>query len=143
MGIWKVQTLPYHAQTNRQVERAHQMLMHMIGKLGRDWKADWPKHLAVLVHAYNSTRSAITGYSLHYLMHRHQLHLPIDFYFPMIRATGKQQHVDHYITKLCDQLWEAFKEAQLQFTSEAERQNWHYDRKAKAISMEQGDLVLA
>ena len=35
MGIQKVRTLPYHAQTNRQVEWAHQMLMHMIGKIGK------------------------------------------------------------------------------------------------------------
>ena len=33
MGIQKVRTSPYHAQTNRQVEWAHQMLMQMIGKL--------------------------------------------------------------------------------------------------------------
>ena len=44
MGIRKVRTLPYHAQTNGQVEQAHQMLMHLIGKLERDKKADWPKH---------------------------------------------------------------------------------------------------
>ena len=44
------------------------MLMHMIGKLSKDWKADWPMHLPELVNAYNSTRSAITGYSPHYLM---------------------------------------------------------------------------
>ena len=68
MGIWKVRTSPYHAQTNEQVEQADQMLMCMIGKLNKDKKADWPKHLPKLVHAYNSMRSAITGYSLHYLM---------------------------------------------------------------------------
>ena len=36
-----------------------------------------------------------------------------------------------------------FKEAQVQSTSEAERQEWHYDRKANAISLELGDLILA
>ena len=36
MGIWKVRISSYHAQTNEQVVRAHQMLMHMIGKSSRD-----------------------------------------------------------------------------------------------------------
>ena len=31
----------------------------------------------------------------------------------------------------------------MQSTSGAERQKWHYDRKANAISLEPGDLVLA
>ena len=35
MGIWKVRTSPYHAQTNRQVGQAHQMVMHMIESLVR------------------------------------------------------------------------------------------------------------
>ena len=37
--------------------------MHMIGKLGEDKKADWPSHLAEIVHTYNATQSAVTGYS--------------------------------------------------------------------------------
>ena len=76
----------------------------MIGKLNKDLKADWPKNLYGLVHAYNSTRSAITGYNLHYLMFGSQLCLPIDFYFPMVRGTQKYQSVDHYIAKLCERL---------------------------------------
>ena len=40
----------------------------MIGKLGEDQKADWPAHLAEIVHTYNVTPSAVTRYSLHYLM---------------------------------------------------------------------------
>ena len=31
----------------------------------------------------------------------------------------------------------------MQSMSEVERQKWHYDRKANAISLEPGDLVLA
>ena len=45
MDIQKVRTSPYHVQTNRQVEWAHQILMHMIEELSKDQKADWPKHL--------------------------------------------------------------------------------------------------
>ena len=84
------------------------------------------------------------GYSPHYLMFGCKPCLPIDFYFPIMRGMEKHQHVDCYIAKLCEKLHEAFKEAQAQSTSEAERQKqWYYDRKANAISLETGDLVLA
>ena len=33
-------------QTNELVETSHQMIMHVIGKLGEDKKANWPSHLA-------------------------------------------------------------------------------------------------
>ena len=82
--------------------------------------------------------SAITGYSPHYIMFGSWLCLPINFW-----GTQKYQHVDHYITELCERPWEAFKEAQVQSTSEVERQKWHCDRKANAISPKPGDLVLA
>ena len=68
LGIQQLWTMPYHPQTNGLVERLHQMIMHMIGKLGEDKKADWPSHLAEIVHAYNSTQSTVTRYSPHYLM---------------------------------------------------------------------------
>ena len=88
--------------------------MCMIGKLGRDWKADWLKHLPTLVHAYNSTQLATTRYSPHYLMYRCWPHLAINFYFSTIRGMKKHQCVDHYIAELCEWLWEAFKEAEVQ-----------------------------
>ena len=37
----------------------------------------------------------------------------------MIRGMKKQQHIDHYGAKLREQLWEAFKEAQVQSMSVA------------------------
>ena len=143
MGILEVRTLLYHPQANGQVEWAHQMLVQMIGKLSKDQKADWPKHLADLVHAYNSMRLAITGYSPHHLMFGWQPCLPIDFYFPTIMSTEKHQHVNHYVDDLHGQLCKAFKEVQVQSTSEAERQRWYYDCKANAISLQPGDQVLA
>ena len=99
--------------------------MHMIGKLSKDWKVDWPKNLPKLVHAYNSTRLTITRYNSHYLMLGHWPHLSIDFYFSMIKGMKKHQCVAHYIAELHEWLWEAFKEAQVQSASEVEKQMWY------------------
>ena len=57
----KLHTMPYHPQTNVFVERLHQPIMQMIGKLGEDKKADWPSHLAEVVHTYNAIHSTVTG----------------------------------------------------------------------------------
>ena len=67
-GIQKCRTTAYHAQCNGQVERFHQTLFRMIGKLSADKKAQWELHLPELLQAYNSTQSTVTGYSPHYLM---------------------------------------------------------------------------
>ena len=70
LSVKKLQTMPYHPQTNGLVERSHQTMMKMIGRLGEAKKADWPGHLAEIVHAYNATCSTMTGYIPHYLMFR-------------------------------------------------------------------------
>ena len=67
-GIQKCRTTMYHMQCNGQVERFHQTLFRIIGKLATDKKAQWEQHLLELLQAYNSTRSAVMGYSPHYLM---------------------------------------------------------------------------
>ena len=58
LSMKKLWTMPYHLQTNGLVERLHQTRVRMIGRLGQDKKADWPGHLAEIVHAYNATPSA-------------------------------------------------------------------------------------
>ena len=83
-SIQKCRTTAYHAECNGQVERFHQTLFHMIGKLARDKKAQREQHLPELLQAYNSTQSVVTGYSPHYLMFGRHPHLPVDYYFPMV-----------------------------------------------------------
>ena len=40
LSVKKLQTMPYHPLTNELVERSHQTIMRMIGKLGEDKKVD-------------------------------------------------------------------------------------------------------
>ena len=76
--------MPYHPQMNVLVKRSHQMIMHMIGKLREDKKANWPSHLAEIVHAYNASQSTVTRYSPHYLMFGQWPRLLVNFIFPTI-----------------------------------------------------------
>ena len=102
--------MPYHPQTNGLVERLHQMITYIIGKLGEDKKVNWPSHLAEIVHIYNATQSAVTGNSPHYLMFGHRPRLPVDFVFPTIGSNeapmreASVKHVDVYVGSVWDRL---------------------------------------
>ena len=88
--------------------------MWMIRKLGEDEKADWPGHLAEIVHAYNATKSAVMGYIPHYLMFGWRPRIPVDFSFPTLRSTEvpkrgtSAKHVDEYIATVWDHLKATF-----------------------------------
>ena len=148
LGMKKLQTMPYHPQTNGLVERSHQMIMWMMGKLGEDKKADWPSHFAEIVHAYNVTRSAVTGYSPHYLMFSQRPRLPVDFYFPTFGSIetptreASAKHVDKYIASVWDRLRMVLQEMLAQSMTEACWQKWYYDRKIAAVNLKPGDMVL-
>ena len=134
-GIQKCWTTAYHAQCNGQVECFHQMLFHMIGKLAHDKKAQWEQHLLELLQAYNSTWSAVTSYSPHYLMFRRHLHLPVNYYFLMVSTFECSHHLPAYMTEV--RRW--FKEAHLQMNCEAKKQKWYYNSTMQLVL---GDVVL-
>ena len=148
LGVQWLWTMPYHPQINGLIERSHQMIMHMIGKLGEDKKANWPSNLAEIVHAYNATQSAVTGYSPHYLMFGWWPRLPVDFVFPTIGSNeaptreASARNVDVYVASVRDQLRSTLQEAQAQLTAEACWQKRYYDRKIDTVNLKPGDLVL-
>ena len=141
-GIQKCQTTMYHPQCNGQVEHFHQMLLRMIGKLSSDKKVQWEQHLPELLQAYNSTRSAVTGYSPHYLMFGRCPHLPVDFYFLTQGAHVCSNHVPAYVEEVRRCFKEAYIKMHLQTNSEGDRQKWSYDRVTSTVQLMPGDVVL-
>ena len=114
----------------------------MIGKLATDKKVQWEQHLPELLQAYNSARSVVTGYSLHYLMFGRCLHLPVDFYFPTRGTHVHSRHVPAYIEEVRRCFKAAYAEVHLQTNSEADRQKRYYDRVTSTVQLMPGDLVL-
>ena len=141
-SIQKCRTTTYHAQCNGQVERFYQMLFCMIGKLVHNKKAQWEQHLPQLLQAYNSTRSAVTGFSPHYLMFRRCPHLPVDFYFLMVSMFELSRHMPAYMTEVRRCFKEAYAEAHLQTNCETKKQKWYYDRTTCTMQLVPGNVVL-
>ena len=141
LQVKKLCTLPYHPQSNGAVEWTHQTLMRMIGKLDPNHKHRWLDHISSIYHAYNTTRSQVTGYSPHFLKFGHQPHLPIDLLFQTAQRAAVKG-VDSYVTTLYDHLRLAIGKMRATAEKEARRFKRIYDRQAGAIALHPGDKVL-
>ena len=142
LNIKKLRTLPYHLQMNGAVECVHQTLERMIAKLDNRRCRKWPEHLASITHAYNSTRSQITGYSLYFLMMGHRPRFPIDLLFPTTQTLPGTKGVNEYVTALHGRLREAIKLARVSADQEAARHKQLYNHRAGVTELRRGDKVL-
>ena len=141
-GVQKLRTLPYHAQTNGQVERMNQTIIRMIGKLEEDRKACWSEYLPELLMAYNATRSAVTRYSPYYLLFGRRPRIPVDYLFPTLRDSPHQTKMEVSVAAMQKRLKEAFTVARCLTSEEVARQCHYYDRKAGAVALQPGDVMV-
>ena len=141
-GVQKLRTSPYHAQTNGQVECMNQMIIHMIGKLEEDKKACWSEHLPELLLAYNTTCSAVTGYNPYYLLFGRRSRIPVDYLFPTWCDLPHQTKMEVSVMAMQKRLKETFAVARHLTSEEADKQCCYYDRKAGAVALKPGDVVM-
>ena len=142
-GVQKLRTSPYHAQTNGQVEHMNQTIICMIGKLEEDKKACWCEHLPELLLAYNATCSTVTRYSPYYLLFGRRPRIPVDYLFPTLcDSSPHQTKMEVSVVAMQRRLKEAFTVARRLTSEEVARQCRYYDRKAGAVALQPGDVVM-
>ena len=141
-GVQKLRTSPYHAQTNGQVERMNQTIIRMIGKLEEEKKACWSEHLPELLMAYNATCSAVTGYSPYYLLFGRRPRIPVDYLFPTLRDSPHQTKMEVSVAAMQRRLKEAFAVVRRLTSEDAAKQCRYYDRKAGAVALQPGDVIM-
>ena len=141
-GVQKLRTSPYHAQTNGKVERMNQMIIRMISKLEKDKKACWSEHLPELLMAYNATCFAVTGYSPYYLLFGRRPRIPVDYLFPTLHDSPHQTKMEVSVAAMQKRLKKAFAVARCLISEEAAKQCCYYDRKAGAVALQPGDIVM-
>ena len=95
MGTQKLQTSPYHPQTNGQCERFNSTLIGTLGMLTSEKKSDLKNHIGVLVNAYNCTWNCATGFSPYYLMYGRQPYLPVDVTLRLVPHSEQHLPLPH------------------------------------------------
>ena len=141
-GITKIRTTPYHPQTNGQCERFNQTLIRMCRTLEEEQKDDWKTSLRSLVHSYNCTRSAVTGFSPYFLMFGREPRLAIDTAFGTWTPGESRRSYSKYLQRLRTRIKWAYDKAQESADKESERQRKYYDRNIRGSALHKGDLVL-
>ena len=141
-GVQKLRTLPYHTQTNGQVERMNQTIIRMIGKLEQDKKAHWSEHLLEMLSAYSGTHSAVTGCSPYFLLFGRKARMPVDYLFPTLHDSPHQTKMEVSVMAMQKRLKEAFAVARHLTFQEAAKQWRYYDCKAGAVALQPGDVVM-
>ena len=113
----------------------------MIGKL-EDKKACWSEHLPELLLAYNTTCSAVTRYSPYYLLFGRRSRIPVNYLFPTLSDSPHQTKLEVSVAVMQKRLEEAFAVARHLTSEEAAKQRCYYDRKAGAVALQPGDIVM-
>ena len=142
-GVQKLRTSPYHPQTNGQCERFNGTLLNMLGTLTPEQKKDWKSHVPALVHAYNCTRNAATGFSPYFLLFGREPRLPVDVEFGLQRGGQRGSPGESsYISQLRRRLNFAHRKARCMAQRQQARHRGLYDLKCRGAVLSVGDLVL-
>ena len=140
--IQKIQTSPYHPQSDGALERWHACLKGMLKRSQCDLKL-WDRQLKYLLFAYRSTPHCVTGFPPFTLMFGRDVKGPLD----VLRASWLEGDCEN--AKVCD--WLLSVQAKMgdmaEIVSDCERvakskMKQYYDRTAKVKVFEAGDMVL-
>ena len=139
----KLCTSPYHPQTNGQCECFNSTLLNMLGTLTPEQKKDWKSHVPSMVHAYNCTKNAATGFSPYYLLFGREPRLPVDVEFGLQRGNQRGPLGEsNYVSQLRRRLKFAHNKAKQIASKQQARHKGLYDRKCRGATLDVGDLVL-
>ena len=77
-GIDHRLTSPYHPQANGLTERANQTLTRSLIKMTKDDPNNWDKQIPTVLMGYRATKQASTKYSPFFMLHGHEMVMPIN-----------------------------------------------------------------
>ena len=134
-------TTCYHPQGNGKCERFNRTILSMLRTLTSEQKTDWKSSLTKLVHAYNCTRSGVTGFSPYYLLYGRSPRLPVDLLFNLQPREAKETYTE-YVQNWQNRMRQAYEIASKTAAREALRGKKGYDKRAHGADLQPGGRVL-
>ena len=143
-GVRHSRTTPYHPQGNGQVERFNQTLLAMLRTLPEQKKSRWREFLNKVVHAYNCTKHASTGFSPFFLLFGRSPRRPIDLIFDTKPTAGRNstENYPEYTRKWRKAMTEAYQLASKRSQDGQRQSKEQYDRRVRSTVLQPDDRVL-
>ena len=140
LHIDKTHTTPYHPQSDGQVERFNQTLMHAIHAYARSDPDHWDEYIDNATLAYNSTRHSVTGFPPCQLMISRNIYMPTDLMIPDDPDT-QPQFTNDFVRKQAQRMRFIYTIVRERLKRAATAAKRYYDRKACLYSYKEGDPV--
>ena len=143
-GVHHSRTTPYHPQGNGQVERFNQTLLGILRTLPEQMKSRWREYLGKVIHAYNCTRHATTGFSPFFLLYGRHPRLPTDLIFNTEPRAGYKGSANYpeYAHRWCTAMKEAYQLASKRSQNLQHQSKGQYDRRIRSSVLQPGNRFL-
>ena len=136
-----VSTTAYKPSTNGLVERFHQTLNSILGKVVTENQRDWDDHLAYALAAYRATPHETTGYSPNMLFLGRENRAPIDLLYGCPENDEHFNSAHDFIAKRQCEIRRRYADVREKTKKAAERQKKFYDLRLHIQSFKPGDSV--
>ena len=141
-GITKIQTTPYHPQSDGALERFHASLKGMLKRSGSDLK-NWDKSLKFLLFAYRSTPHCTTGYAPFTLLFGRDVRGPIDIlHETWLQGECEQASVHEWLSGVQAQICAMSELVGNRESVAKSKMKAQYDKSTSVKQFTKGDLVL-
>ena len=139
-GILKLNTTPYHPQTDGLVERFNYTLTSMLSSYVNSKQNDWDMHISSCLFAYRNAIHLGTGYTPFYLMYLRNTNMPVDLLFQPPLSQYMEQ--EDYLIIMKERMQEAWFKAGLNIKYNQENMKELYDKKHHDKQPKVGEYVM-
>ena len=141
-GITKIQTTPYHPQSDGALERFHASLKGMLKRSGGNLK-DWDLSLKFHLFAYRSTPHCTTGYAPFTLLFGRDVRGPLDIlHETWLSSDCEQASVHEWLIAVQAQMKEMAVVVGSKERVAKDKMKHQYDKSVTVKMFKEGDMVL-
>lgn len=139
LNIKKIQTSPYHPESNGALERSHRVLKEYLRNYVNKNLDDWDSYIPFAIFSYNTSVHSGTNYTPHELLYGTPAVLPSNIFAPSQNIT---YNFDDYYFELRHKLNDAHKFARENLIKSKETSKKYFDTKVNILTLKEGDKVL-
>lgn len=138
LKIQKLQTTPYHPESNGALERSHRTLAEYLRHYVSTDPLTWDTWIPYAMFTYNSSVHSSTGYTPHELLYGFHAEIPSS----LKKDPEVSYNYENYASELKARLQQSHKMARENLVKHKEKSKTHYDQATKPKPFVIGDKVL-